>query len=601
MSNVNANRIYVLLIGALFLILSSFVFAQDVVDERRNFDNQLSIISSIEHDIINKKNDYSILKRFQQQLKNLNQQAIACINEEQKKNKKVDTILQYLSGGLDTSVDNYTQLLTQEKKLIKQTLAECSFISYRCEEVVHLIQSKIALQDDSTAWKRSPSILELINNTSNYGVNNQFSLKQNSQLIKIIGISMMLLLFFALSWFLLFVKYLKKNTNPFRKKAMKFMLLSVYFIVFGLFLAGYHYYALMIIPKMVVSALIILILYQLIRMISKLQHLFDLNESTISKKIHTYFGLSHNKTMPELIVLRALLYTSLISWSVILLLYIWGLPQIYLDQIFDTAFNGVTLFNITVFPVRTLRAIFIFFILMLLGRYFSTSIMRSQAFSKEYHLQVTISTLIRYATFIIAAVLSLYIAGINFAGIAIAFGALLVGVGFGLQQIVNDFISGLILLSNNLVRPADFVSIDNIEGTIKKIRLLSTEIQSDDSVVLIPNSFLISRSINNYSNEEQIYYADTQIVIEQLSDLKKAEKIMLDVAVKNKNVIKNDVHKPYTEIELFNNRGAMGVYITLYFPIVSASQRDEIRTQLNRSILVDIEKADINVHIMRGS
>lgn len=593
----NLFRGYFLLIFLSYISLISLSYAQTATNSQDNFKSYLSQISAIDQQITAQNNTYSMLKKFQKQLDIIHKKSHICIDEENKKNDKIEKILTYFSQESKVNDNDYKTLLTQKKDVIKKKIAECSFIAYRTEEISDTINLKITTLEEPTSWKRTNPIWEVIKNASFSTAAENFLSEQNIALYKNILFVCIIIMLYYLTNHILSLNYIKNKYSFFTKKTLKIIFLNLYFIVLILFLFGYHNYALLIIPKVILSSFVIIILYQLIRIISKLQHTFDLNESDFTKKIHDRFGLDSNKTMPELIVLRSLIYTSIISWSIMLLLHIWGLPEAYQDQIINTAFNGVTIFDITIFPVRILRAIFIFFIFILLGRYLAHSVMKSPALQKEYHLQVTISTLIRYATFIVASALSLYIAGINFAGVAIALGALLVGVGFGLQQIVSDFIAGLILLSNNVVRPADFIAIDNIEGTIKKIRLLSTEIQSDDCIVLIPNSFLISRSVNNYTDKEQTYYANTQVLIEHLSELKRIEKIMLIAAMGNAHIINNELHKPYTEIEFFNNRGVMGVCIVMYFPIASASQRDEIRTQLNRDILDILREEKISILI----
>lgn len=591
----NVLRSYFFLVIGLFLIVASTSYSQPATDNQDDFKSDLLQIKAIEEKVTLQNNTYSSLKKYQKLLGKINQKALVCLDEEKNKNKKIEKILAYFSQGLRTNDNEYQAILTQKTLVIKQKLAECSFVAYRIGEVNDTIDVKIVNLKETGLWEKTTPIWEVIKNTSVSTAEDPILSKQNVLLYKSILFVSIVILFFYLTQSILSCNYIKNNYSMPVLKFIKYTSAGLYLIVLILFLSGYQKYALAIIPKVMVSALVIFILYQLIRIISKIQHAFDLNNSNLSKKIHDCFGIMQNKSMPELIILRTLIYTSIISWSTMLLLHIWGLPEAYQDQILNTAFNGIEVFNITVFPVRILRAIFIFFVIMLIGRYLANATMKSQAFEKEYHLQITISTLIRYITFIIASVLSLYIAGINFAGVAIALGALLVGVGFGLQQIVSDFISGLILLSNNVVRPADFIAIDNIEGTIKKIRLLSTEIQSNDCTVLIPNSFLISRSVNNYTQKEQIYYAHTQVLIEDMSELKRIENIMLIAAMESDHVIKNELHKPYTEIELFNNRGTMGVCLFIYFPITSASQRDEIRTQLNRQILDRLQEEKISI------
>lgn len=595
----NRVRRCVLLMMGLLLTHTAVALTQSGATENSSLNVSLSKLTDIEHQITTQNNAYPALKDMQNQLEYMNTTSMDCIKKANEQIEKIDKILGYLSTGLNTSINEHNTFLIQEKNISKQKLAECSFVSYRSEEVILLIQSKISTLELPTSWVRSLSIRELIQNTSFSSLRNTPFSEPNIALFKELITTAIMLLIFYLSWFVLSLDYVKNKFSRTLRVATKWGLAGSYSLVITLHLAGFHHFALMLIPKLAASVCISIIAFQLIRGISRLQHAFDLNEKPLAQKIHSLFGIAHHELSPELVMIRTVLYVSIVIWSSAILSKIWGLPAAYRDRFMATVHHGITVFDVTIYPAQILRAILIFFVIMLLGRYFSNSVMQSKAFKKEKHVQLTISTLIRYATFIIATVLSLYIAGISFAGVAIAVGALLVGVGFGLQQIVSDFIAGLILLSNNVIRPGDYVLVDGTEGTVVKIRLLATEVRTSSCVVLVPNSSFIGKSVSNYTYQGQVYYAGIQIVIEQMSDVSRAEKIVLDAAANNPRIIKNEENQPCTSIQLFDARGTMGIYLSLYFPIATASEQHIVSTALNRVILDAFEADNINAHIMR--
>ena len=591
----NRVRVYFFLMMGLFSTLTAAAMTQGAATEN----SSLSKLNNIEQQATAQKISYSTLVHLQNELKQTSENAATCITEASEQLEKIEKILGYLSADPNATINEYNTFLVQEKAINKQKLTKCSVISYRSEAIIHVIKSKILTLKLSTSWERSSPIWELIQNTSLSTLRDMPVSEKNIALFKVIATTVLMLVFFCLSWIIFSLNYIKNKFLRATRTVMKLTSSGLYFIVIALYLAGYHRYALMIIPKTAASVIIAIIAYQLVRTISRLQHAFDMNESPLSKKIHDKFGFTNNEISPELGVLRPIFYFSIIGWSVILLLHLWGLPEIYRDQFLTKVYHGITVFNVTIFPVHIIRAIGLFLILNLSGRFLSNHIMKSDSFKKEKHLQLTISTLVRYVTFIIATVLALYIAGISFAGVAIAIGALLVGVGFGLQQIVADFIAGLILLTNNVVRPGDFVLVDGTEGTVMKIRLLATEVQTGVSVVLIPNSSLMSKTVTNYTYQGQLYYAGITIVIEQMSNVSRAEKIILDVAAKNARVINNEEHRPCTYIELFDSRGTMGIHLSMYFAIATASEQYYISTELYREILAAFEEHDINAQIIQ--
>jgi small-conductance mechanosensitive channel len=114
-------------------------------------------------------------------------------------------------------------------------------------------------------------------------------------------------------------------------------------------------------------------------------------------------------------------------------------------------------------------------------------------------LQTSIATATGYIGFIIAVAVAFGAVGIDLSQLALVAGALSVGIGFGLQSIVGNFISGLILLVERPIKPGDWIIVGAEEGTVKKVSVRATELQTfDRATVVIPNSDLISGTVKNW-------------------------------------------------------------------------------------------------------
>ncbi|MDR2902005.1 MAG: mechanosensitive ion channel, partial [Lactobacillales bacterium] len=100
-------------------------------------------------------------------------------------------------------------------------------------------------------------------------------------------------------------------------------------------------------------------------------------------------------------------------------------------------------------------------------------------------VKVSFTTLIGYAGFVIALFLSLSILGVDLKNMAIVFGALSVGIGFGLQNIVNNFVSGLVILFERPIEIGDWVVVKGNEGIVRRINIRSTEIETFDRATVV--------------------------------------------------------------------------------------------------------------------
>ena len=120
-------------------------------------------------------------------------------------------------------------------------------------------------------------------------------------------------------------------------------------------------------------------------------------------------------------------------------------------------------------------------------------------------MRASVVALFGYATFVAAVAMAMAAIGVSLERIAWIASALSVGIGFGLQAIVQNFISGLILLAERPVKVGDWVVVGDAEGDVRRINVRATEIQTGDrTTVLVPNSEFITKAVRNrtYSNAQ---------------------------------------------------------------------------------------------------
>jgi potassium efflux system protein len=160
------------------------------------------------------------------------------------------------------------------------------------------------------------------------------------------------------------------------------------------------------------------------------------------------------------------------------------------------------------------------------------------------------------------------------------FAVLLVGIGFGLQKVAENFISGLILLIERPLRIGDFVEVDGCKGTIEDIGLRATRVTTRDGLAyLIPNAELISKRVTNYTSPSTHVRLWVPVGVSYGTDLALARRVLLEVAAREPLVLAD----PASEVR-HNGFGESSVDLALVVWIANADDDDEALSALRFAI-----------------
>lgn len=151
--------------------------------------------------------------------------------------------------------------------------------------------------------------------------------------------------------------------------------------------------------------------------------------------------------------------------------------------------------------------------------------------------QTTYQTFAFYGALAAFVCLSLTIAGIPLTVFTLFGGALAIGVGFGSQNIVNNFISGVILLIEQPIRVGDTVEVEGITGSVIAINTRSTKIRNgDNKVFIVPNSFFLEKGVVNWNYETNILRTTVDFGVAYNSDVKLVENICMDIMLNHEGI-----------------------------------------------------------------
>ncbi|KWE65933.1 mechanosensitive ion channel protein [Burkholderia ubonensis] len=228
--------------------------------------------------------------------------------------------------------------------------------------------------------------------------------------------------------------------------------------------------------------------------------LFNANLSS-GKQIKHLFGLGDRHLEQAQTVLSGLGTSLLMLFAVIALLTggFGTTPGDLLDSLVAVV-GGQKLQSLNIMPDRIINAVIGFAV----GLYLLRSVRRwldnefMPALGMDPGMRASLVTLFSNVGYALIVLMTLALLGVRWDKLAWIVSALSVGIGFGLQEIVKNFVSGLILLTERPVKVGDMISISGVEGDIRRINVRATEIQlSDRSTVIVPNSQLISQNLRN--------------------------------------------------------------------------------------------------------
>jgi len=313
-------------------------------------------------------------------------------------------------------------------------------------------------------------------------------------------------------------------------------------------LAGYIALSSFIVDQILWAGGIIAVFYMAMVMFDELIAASMKPQARFSHALSVNIGIERQSLNLLGVLLSGLNHAILFILAALLILAPWGVQSTDVPSGLRAAFFGLKIGDITLSLSGVASALVLFAVC-----YGATHVITrwlEQSFLPQTKLDIglrnSIKTSVGYLGFTIALLLSLSYIGLNFEKLAIVAGALSVGIGFGLQAIFNNFVSGLILLWERVVRVGDWVVIGGEEGIVRRINVRATEIETfDRALVVIPNGNLITGIVKNWVRMDRAGRLKIALPLTLSAEPHKVRKLLLDCANAHPLVFKEPVPQVY--------------------------------------------------------
>jgi small-conductance mechanosensitive channel len=315
-------------------------------------------------------------------------------------------------------------------------------------------------------------------------------------------------------------------------------------------LLGYVNFAKFVNQQLIGGSIVVLAATLLFKFVDDLSTWMLNADSKVGQTILLSTGLSVSRLEQAGVLLSAMLRTLVVLVALLALAAPFGNVGTIVERIASLS-NGIEINkDLTLQPGRIVTGVLVLLVGMGLTQLLQRWLTDTYLPKTELDLGArnSISTIAGYVGIILVGLWALTAMGLNLKNLALLVSALSVGIGFGLQAIIQNFVSGLILLAERPVKIGDWVKLGDQEGDIRRINVRSTEIQvGDRSTLIVPNSELITKTIRNMTMGNNQGRIQIQFAVPPSTDVGNLRQALLDAYTAHTSVLKQPAPTVYID------------------------------------------------------
>ncbi len=318
-----------------------------------------------------------------------------------------------------------------------------------------------------------------------------------------------------------------------------------------------------------------------------------LQGSALGRFLQGRFGFNEVSLDQLSVVLSLAIYMLVALIGLPLIALQWGFNRVDVSNFIYRLFTNIQIGSINISLFAILFGALLFILGYVLTRQFQAWLDRNvMARSRvDEGVRNSISTVTGYLGIGIAAVIGVSAAGFNLSSLAFVAGALSLGIGFGLQNIVNNFVSGLILLAERPFKVGDWIVAGQTAGTVKRISVRATEIETfQKQTVILPNSDLINQAVGNWTHRNHMGRVDIAVGVAYGTNPRQVHDLLLELAAADPSVLK--VPAPFVVFTAF---GDSALSFELRFHVRDVLEGSVIATRMRFAIIDAFEARGIQM------